>query len=170
MKQSVTIGIIVAVIAVAGIGVAVYMEKTKAPAQPTATVGEEEKVKDAGAVSPSDQEEAETPTAAIAPAPTTPSPTTPPPTDTGTSATTKSYTMAEVAKHNTEADCWLAIGGMVYAVSPMIQQHPGSAGAIIPNCGKDATQVFATKGKKGQEHSPQAKEFLAKLAIGTVQQ
>ena len=38
---------------------------------------------------------------------------------------TKAFTLAEVAKHNTDADCWLVIEGVVYDVTEFLSEHPG---------------------------------------------
>lgn len=42
---------------------------------------------------------------------------------------------AELAKHNTQGDCWVGYKGTVYDVTNWLPRHPGSAGAIAPYCG-----------------------------------
>jgi len=81
--------------------------------------------------------------------PTTPTatPTTSPQTQNPTKITVKTppkisgITMTEVAKHNSESDCWMAINGKVYNVTSYITSHPGG-GAILLGCSKDATSLF----------------------------
>ena len=53
------------------------------------------------------------------------------------------YTMADVAEHNTEADCWIILDERVYDITRFIHTHPGGAGPIVNMAGKDATDVFA---------------------------
>merc|ERR1719161_275609 len=50
--------------------------------------------------------------------------------------------MAEVAKHNTKADCWVVVSGEVLNVTNFLSQHPGGELAIITFAGKDATEEF----------------------------
>jgi cytochrome b involved in lipid metabolism len=88
-------------------------------------------------------------------------------TSTSTSAT-QTYTLAEVAKHNKSTDCWLAISGKVYNVTPFIAsgKHPGGA-AILQGCGKDATTLFETRPMgSGTPHSEQAHNNLVNFYIG----
>ena len=73
--------------------------------------------------------------------------------------------MAEVAKHNTLHDCYLVISNKVYDVTSYIPMHPGGAGSILPYCGKEATQAFATKGGRGA-HSTYAYSLLNPYYIG----
>lgn len=79
----------------------------------------------------------------------------------------KSYTLAEIAAHATAADCWFAVEGKVYNVTPFIAsgKHPGGE-AILMGCGKDATSLFNAKPSNGQPHSPKAREGLANFYIG----
>lgn len=72
---------------------------------------------------------------------------------------------AEIAKHNTTADCWLIISNKVYGVTSYLRSHPGGVGAISPYCGKDATQAFT-----GLPHSAFANSLLSSYLLGNVGQ
>lgn len=74
--------------------------------------------------------------------------------------------LKEVAKHNVDADCWVAINDKVYNVSNFSSSHPGGAKNILNNCGKDATIAFNTKGGKGEPHPVSAQDILSKFYIG----
>ncbi len=75
-----------------------------------------------------------------------------------------SFTMAEVATHNTGGDCWSAVGGGVYNLTSWVSQHPGGAGVITAMCGVDASASFQGK----HSGSPGANSALALLRIGTL--
>ncbi|MBP9711504.1 MAG: cytochrome b5 domain-containing protein [Candidatus Pacebacteria bacterium] len=79
-------------------------------------------------------------------------------------AETDSYTMAEVATHNTQADCWTTISGSVYNVTSWISEHPGGAKAIIGLCGIDGTAGFT--GQHGGQPRPATE--LAGFKIGAL--
>lgn len=93
------------------------------------------------------------PASTSAPAPASPS---------ATSAST--FTMAEVAEHNSAADCWAAVGGSVYDLTTWITRHPGGADRILPLCGTDATSAFTAQ----HNGNGQATGQLAELKIGTL--
>ena len=78
------------------------------------------------------------------------------------SSATTSYTLADVATHNTQSDCWAAIDGGVYNLTEWINRHPGGRDKIIALCGTDATKAF-----HGQ-HDDQAKPNtqLASFKVG----
>lgn len=61
---------------------------------------------------------------------------------TNTSESTKNYTLAEVAIHKTENDCWTVINGKVYDVTKVIPTHPAGKEKIMKGCGIDATSIF----------------------------
>jgi|GEM_PF-1104105 len=80
----------------------------------------------------------------------------------------KAYTLLEVSLHGTPASCWLAIGGKVYDVTPIItdRKHPGGA-PIVEGCGKEATALFETRPMgSGTPHSEAARTWLASFYIG----
>merc|ERR1719218_284157 len=52
------------------------------------------------------------------------------------------YSMAEVAKHTSEDDCWVVLHGRVLNVTSFLKQHPGGVLAIMTFAGKDATEEF----------------------------
>eukprot|EP00811_Abedinium_folium_P026317 NODE_3861_length_1971_cov_55.816161.p1 GENE.NODE_3861_length_1971_cov_55.816161~~NODE_3861_length_1971_cov_55.816161.p1 ORF type:complete len:539 (+),score=113.85 NODE_3861_length_1971_cov_55.816161:1-1617(+) len=53
-----------------------------------------------------------------------------------------SYTLAEVAKHTTNTDCWVVINGSVLNVTDFLKDHPGGELAIMTFAGKDASEEF----------------------------
>lgn len=90
------------------------------------------------------------------------------------SATTdisQSITLSEIASHKKATDCWFAVDGKVYDVTPYIadQQHPGGAD-ILKGCGKDATELFHTKGNEGEDHSQDAQNYMQNFQIGVLAQ
>eukprot|EP01066_Platyproteum_vivax_P004270 Platyproteum_vivax@DN1541_c0_g1_i1.p1 len=54
----------------------------------------------------------------------------------------KVYSREEVAKHNTEKDCWCIVNGQVLDCTSFLEDHPGGAKAILLYGGKDATEEF----------------------------
>jgi len=80
----------------------------------------------------------------------------------------KTFTLAEVKKHSTAEDCYLAIEGKVYDVTKFIasNKHPGGE-AIVQGCGKDATTLFNTRPMGSDTpHSDKARSFLPSFYIG----
>jgi len=88
---------------------------------------------------------------------------------TNTQTISVALNMAEIAKHNSSNDCWLLINNKVYNVTSFIAAHPGGSGTIIPNCGKDSTQAYNTKGGNSP-HSTNANAMLASYFIGNFNQ
>jgi nitrate reductase (NAD(P)H) len=72
----------------------------------------------------------------------------------------KSFTMAEVAKHDSENSAWFVMDGGVYDGTAYLKDHPGGAASIIMNAGSDATDDFTAI------HSEKAKRLLEQFYIG----
>ena len=85
-------------------------------------------------------------------------------TTTTTSPTAKTFTIAQVATHNSEADCYSAINGNVYDLTAFITKHPGGDRNILRICGIDGSAAF--NGQHGGESRPE--RLLAGFDIGTL--
>jgi hypothetical protein len=74
------------------------------------------------------------------------------------------YTLADVAKHNTPADCWMILNNTeVYNVTAFLNLHPAGAGPMTPFCGANATTAFNNVG-----HSTRAVGLEATYLIGNL--
>ncbi|MFZ8847616.1 MAG: cytochrome b5 domain-containing protein [Minisyncoccia bacterium] len=76
----------------------------------------------------------------------------------------KTYTMEEVAKHNSKESCWTVIRGEVYDLTNWIDKHPGGADKILKICGKDGTDLFVRQ--HGGKEKPE--KILESFEIGTL--
>uniref|UniRef100_A0A6S8FYB3 Cytochrome b5 heme-binding domain-containing protein n=2 Tax=Sar TaxID=2698737 RepID=A0A6S8FYB3_9STRA len=72
-------------------------------------------------------------------------------------------TLEEVAKHNTEKDCWIIFKGKVYEVTDYLEDHPGGVEIITDLAGQDCTEDFEDVG-----HSQEAYDQLEEYYIGDV--
>lgn len=81
------------------------------------------------------------------------------------------YTLAQIAEHASEDDCWFAIEGSVYDVTSYIADgiHPGGE-AILLGCGTDATELYNDRPGNEGPHSEKARSFLPQFKIGTLSQ
>ncbi|EGG25093.1 hypothetical protein DFA_03339 [Cavenderia fasciculata] len=54
----------------------------------------------------------------------------------------KIYSWAELSKHNTDTDCWVAVNGKVYDITNWINKHPGGRDVLLYAAGRDVTNLF----------------------------
>lgn len=74
----------------------------------------------------------------------------------------RTFTMAEVAQHNSAASCWIAVERVVYDVTSWPGSHPGGAQRILNLCGTDATDAF--RAQHGADPRPNTR--LAGFRLG----
>lgn len=69
----------------------------------------------------------------------------------------KSIALDELRKHNSDADCWMAIDGSVYDMSPYMKVHAKKCKEMnfAEHCGTDASAVW---GKKETSKTPHKKK------------
>merc|ERR1711916_60444 len=71
----------------------------------------------------------------------------------------REVTREEVAKHDSDDDCWIIIGDYVYDVTDYIYEHPGGD-IIADDAGDDATEGFDEA-----EHSEEAVEEMSQFLV-----
>jgi len=72
------------------------------------------------------------------------------------------YSLEDVAKHNTEDDCWTVYEGRVYDITEYAKFHPGQR-KIYLGKGKDCTELFK------QYHSwVNVKYIIGKYQVGVL--
>jgi cytochrome b involved in lipid metabolism len=71
------------------------------------------------------------------------------------------YTLEEVAEHNTPEDCWIVIDGGVYDITEWHMEHPGGSDILMENGGADASSMFDAIG-----HSEEAIDTREEYRIG----
>lgn len=77
------------------------------------------------------------------------------------------FTLAEVARHASAADCWMAIDGGVYDFSAYLPRHPSDPALIEPWCGREASEAYRTK-TRGRPHSQRATAMMAAYRLGSL--
>jgi flavocytochrome c len=84
----------------------------------------------------------------------------------GGTAGEKTYTLEEIASHNTEKDCWVAVNGLVLNVTDFLNDHPGGKMAIMTFAGRDATEEFNMVHDKNVIDKYAKQYIIGKLAAG----
>ena len=57
-------------------------------------------------------------------------------------------TSAELAKHTSRGDIWIALHGNVYDVTKWLVDHPGGETQLLENAGTDASEPFDAIGHR----------------------
>lgn len=83
-----------------------------------------------------------------------------------TNSNKSEFTVAEVATHNKESDCWTIIENKVYDITGYINSHPGGKENILIACGTDATSMFNSRPEDGTSHSNTARRTLERFLKG----
>lgn len=71
------------------------------------------------------------------------------------------YTLAEIAKHNKDNDCWVVVNGLVVDATSFLSDHPGGKMAIMAFAGRDATEEFNMVHEEGI-----LDKFASELVVG----
>lgn len=77
-----------------------------------------------------------------------------------------SYTAAQISEHDSESDCWMAVGSTVYDATPYISEHPPGADSIVNGCG----QVYTIESFEDINPHKNVSELLEPLYIGELAQ
>ncbi|XP_031639588.1 cytochrome b5 [Contarinia nasturtii] len=77
--------------------------------------------------------------------------------------TVKTYSLAEIAKHNSNQTTWIVIHNNIYDVTKFLNEHPGGEEVLLEQAGKDASESFEDVG-----HSTDAREMMKRYKVGEV--
>jgi cytochrome b involved in lipid metabolism len=67
----------------------------------------------------------------------------------------------ELSKHDNHKNCWIALHGIVFDITPFLNEHPGGPDVIVSVSGKDCTAEFEDVG-----HTDSARRMGDKYIIG----
>lgn len=73
------------------------------------------------------------------------------------------YTVEEVAQHNTREDLWIIVNDKVFDLTKFLKLHPGGAQPLVEWAGRDCTEVFYSL-----HRSSVLERYMDKLCIGDV--
>lgn len=76
----------------------------------------------------------------------------------------KTFSLDDVATHNTEDDCWVVVNGDVLDVTAFMHDHPGGKKAILLYAGKDASEEFNMLHKPDVVEKYASDSIVGKLA------
>ena len=73
----------------------------------------------------------------------------------------RKVSVAELAKHADNKDCWISVHGVVMDITPFLNEHPGGPDVIVTVSGKDCTEDFEDVG-----HTDTARRLGGKYIVG----
>ncbi|UPK89092.1 hypothetical protein LCI18_000027 [Fusarium solani-melongenae] len=78
-------------------------------------------------------------------------------------ATSRSFTLQDVAKHDSAHNPYMVIRNKVYDCTSFLKKHPGGEEVLLEVAGTDATEAYDEVG-----HSEDADDILRELYLGDV--
>jgi len=78
-----------------------------------------------------------------------------------TESSEKTYSLAEIATHNSSSSSWIVIHNNIYDVTAFLNEHPGGEEVLLEQAGKDATEAFEDVG-----HSTDARDLMKRYKVG----
>ncbi|KAH6661538.1 outer mitochondrial membrane cytochrome B5 [Plectosphaerella plurivora] len=78
-------------------------------------------------------------------------------------SSTTTFSVHEVARHNSRDDLYMIIKGKVYNCTDFLSRHPGGEDVLEEVAGTDATEAYMDVG-----HSEEADKVLARYYIGSI--
>ena len=88
-------------------------------------------------------------------------------TGTGSAQAERYYTAEEVEKHNTRADTWVTVDGVVYNLTGFMNGHPGGPDLIMEHAGKDVSLIM--RDGSSHDHSDSAFGMLDEYRVGLLE-
>ena len=76
----------------------------------------------------------------------------------------KTFSLEEVAKHNSAESLWVVINNNVHDVTAFRLMHPGGPELLLQLAGRDATE----DAERAHGNSRKAKSLMSKYCIGTL--
>jgi cytochrome b involved in lipid metabolism len=70
----------------------------------------------------------------------------------------------ELSEHNTHKSCWIALHGLVFDITPFLNEHPGGPDVVVTVSGRDCTQEFEDVG-----HTDSARVIGDKYVVGVLE-
>jgi cytochrome b involved in lipid metabolism len=85
----------------------------------------------------------------------------------------KAVTEQELAMHDKETDCWVAIYGIVFNITEYLSSHPGGIATLTGECGRDITTSFRKHGNLARAEevlkTDKAIKIVGRLQVDEVQ-
>ena len=75
-----------------------------------------------------------------------------------------SYSVSQVAKHNSLSDAWVVYGNKVFDITEFLKIHPGGDEITLEHLGKDVTDVLNSEIL--HQHSDNAIQLMTQYCVG----